>query len=114
MAAIKKPDEIRTPSGAFLYIVYCHEVGCTHMSGLVSSVRPCPKCGSGNVNITRQPDEGGVEKSSPVPLFMRGVGLPEGADISDLLRNLAKKKDRGMKSVNTLMGISKDEIGEEF
>jgi len=114
MAAIKKPDELNVPSGAFVYQVYCHADGCKHMSPLVSSVRPCPKCGSSNVNIRRQPDEGGVEKSSAVPFFMQGLVLPDGANIVDLLRKMGIKKDQGMKKIPTAMGVSKDEMGQEF
>lgn len=104
--------ELEAPRGPFVYRVYCHEDGCRSVSDLVNSIRPCGKCGSGHVNIQRTTGE--VDNTSPVPFYMRGVSLPDGGDIIDLFRKMGEKKKPGMKKIKNALGLSRDEVGEEF
>jgi len=107
MTEPKKSYELERPEGPYAYRIYCHETHCGGISELVNSVRPCPKCGSSLVNIQRQEDNGDIPKTTPVPFFMRGVQLPEGANIIALLKGLGAEK-----KIENFSGVSRDEMGE--
>jgi len=107
MSEPKKSTDLERPKGPYAYRIYCHETHCKAISDLVNSVRPCPKCGSGFVNIQRQEDNGDIPKTTPVPFFMRGIQLPDGANLPALLKSLG-----GKKKLSTFLGVSRDERGE--
>ena len=107
MTESKKSNDIERPVGPYAYKIYCHETHCGAISPLVNSVRPCPKCGSSLVNIERQDDNGDIPKTSRVPLFMQGVQLPEGANMTELLKGLGAEK-----KIENFSGVSRDERGE--
>lgn len=107
MTEPKKSYDLERPIGPYAYRIFCHESHCGASSKLVNSPRPCPKCGSSLVNIQRQEDNVGIEKTSRVPFFMRGVQLPEGANLSALLKSLG-----GKKKLPNLLGVSRDERGD--
>ena len=103
--------------------IYCTD--CNRMSPYVNSPRPCPECGSSAVVCNREVGE--IEKTSPVPKFLRNIPLPEGVGEKEVkkkvnaLAGVFGKPDMAriaagfrLLSKGYTPDISRDERGEEF